>query len=108
MIATIFPKITQSLHENLTRYVHMFFSKFTSAHRKSYNSNHVPLRLIESCKKSLDQKMFVGVVPMDLVKSFRFYVAWPYCKDAHLRFFKELPCILLFILKKKKKESLNN
>ena len=58
------------LHENLTRYVHMFFSKFTSAHRKSYNSNHVPLRLIESCKKSLDQKMFVGAVPMDLSKAF--------------------------------------
>ena len=38
--------------------------------RKSYSSNHVPIRLIESCKISLDQKKFVGTVLMDLSKAF--------------------------------------
>ena len=58
------------LHENLTNYVDTFLSKFISAYRKYYSSNHVFIRLIESCKKSLDQKTFVGVVLMDLSKVF--------------------------------------
>ena len=44
------------LHGNLTNYVETFFSKFISADRKSYSSNHVLIRLIEKWKKSLDQK----------------------------------------------------
>ena len=36
------------------------FSKFISAYRICYCSNHVLVRLIKSWKKSLDQKMFFG------------------------------------------------
>ena len=36
------------LHENLTNYVDKFLSKFISADRKSFSSNHVLIRLIEN------------------------------------------------------------
>ena len=53
----IFSKIYERfLHENLTNYVNCFLSKFISAYRKSYSSSHVLIRLIESWKKSLDEK----------------------------------------------------
>ena len=58
------------LHENLTNYVNTFLSKFVSAYRKSYTTNHVLIRLTENWKKSLDQKKFVGAVLMDLSKAF--------------------------------------
>ena len=58
------------LHGNLTDCVETFFSKFISADRKSYSSNHVLIRLIEKWKKFLDQKKFVGAVLMDLSKPF--------------------------------------
>ena len=41
-----------------------------SAYRKKYSSNHVLIRLIESWKKQMDNKMFVGAVLMDLSKAF--------------------------------------
>ena len=46
-------------------YAEAFLSKFISAYRKSYSSNHVLLRLIENWKKS-----FVGTTLMDLSKAF--------------------------------------
>ena len=48
-LLNIFTKIYERfLHENLTNYVDTFLSKFISAYRKSYSSNHVLIRLIES------------------------------------------------------------
>ena len=58
------------IHNCLSSYAESFLSKFVSAYRKSYSSNHVLLRLIESWKKSLDNKNFVGTVLMDLSKAF--------------------------------------
>ena len=70
-LLNIFTKIYERfLHENLTNHTDTFLSKFISAYRKSYNFNHVLIRLIESWKKSLDQKKFVGAVLMDLSKAF--------------------------------------
>ena len=70
-LLNIFSKIYERfLHENLTNYVNSFLSKFISAYRKSYSSNHVLLRLIENWKKCLDEKKFVGAVLMDLSKAF--------------------------------------
>ena len=70
-LLNIFSKIfEQFLHEDLTNYVDTFLSKFISAYRKSYSSNHVLIRLIENWKKSLDPKKFVGAVLMDLSKGF--------------------------------------
>ena len=62
--------IFSKIYERLTNYVDTFLSKFISAYRKSYSSNHVLIRLIENWKKSLDQKKFVGAVLMDLSKAF--------------------------------------
>ena len=50
-LLNIFSKLYERfLHENLTNYVDTFLSKFISAYRKSYSSNHVLIRLIESWK----------------------------------------------------------
>ena len=66
----MFSKIYERfLHENLTNYVNTFLSKFISAYRKSYSTNHVLSRLIENQKKSLDEQKFVGAVLMDLSKA---------------------------------------
>ena len=54
----------------LSSYEESFLSKFVSACRKSYSSNHVLLRLIENWKKSLDNENFVGTILMDLSKAF--------------------------------------
>ena len=58
------------IHGCLSSYAESFLSKFISAYRKSYSSNHVLLRLIENWKKSLDNKNFVGTVLIDLSKAF--------------------------------------
>ena len=106
-LLNIFSKIyDRFLHENLTNYIDTFLSKFTSAYRKSYSSNHVLIRLIGSWEKSLDQKKFVGAVLKDLSKAFD-SIPHDLLIAKHLlclRFFKELPRILLFILKKKKRK----
>ena len=70
-LLNMFSKIYEKfLRENLTNYVNTFLSKFISAYRKSYSTNHVLIRLIENWKKSLDEKKFVGAVLMDLSKAF--------------------------------------
>ena len=70
-LLNIFSKIYERfLHENLTNYVDTFLSKFISAYRKSYSSNHVLIRLIESWKKILRPKRFVRAVLMDLSNAF--------------------------------------
>ena len=58
------------IHNCLSSDAESFLSKFVSAYRKSYSSNHVLLRLIENWKKSLDNKNFVGTALMDLSKAF--------------------------------------
>ena len=48
----------------------VFLSKFISAYRKSFSTNHVLIILIENWKKPLEMKKFVGTVSMDLSKVF--------------------------------------
>ena len=57
-------------HKNLTNYVKTFLSKSIFAHRKSYSTNHVLIRLIENWKKSLDEKKIAGAVLIYLSKAF--------------------------------------
>ena len=67
----MFSKIYQRfLHENIMNYVAVFLSKFISAYRKSFSTNHVLIILIENWKKPLEMKKFVGTVSMDLSKVF--------------------------------------
>ena len=58
------------LHDSLSNFTDKVLSKFVSAYRKSYSSNHVFLKLIEEWKKSLDDKNIIGAVLMDLSKAF--------------------------------------
>ena len=44
------------LHDSLSNFTDKILSKFVSAYRKSYSSNHVLLKLIEEWKKSVDYK----------------------------------------------------
>ena len=66
-----FSKIYERLlHDSLSNFTDKIFSKFVSAYRKSYSSNHILLKLIEEWKKSFDDKNIVGAVLMDLSKAF--------------------------------------
>ena len=58
------------LHDSLSKFTDNIFSKFISAYRKSYSSNHVLMRLIDDWKASLDNKKLVGTILMDLSKAF--------------------------------------
>ena len=58
------------LHDSLSNLTDKVLSKFVSAHRKSYSSNHVLLKLIEHWKKSIDDKNIIGAVFTDLSKAF--------------------------------------
>ena len=51
-------------------YVNTFLSKFISAYRKSYSTNHVLIRLIENWKKSQDEKKFCWCCPNGPIKGF--------------------------------------
>ena len=70
-LLNIFSKIYEMfIHGNLKNYIDSFLSRFMSAYRKSYSSNHVVLILIENGKKLLDQNKFVGAILTDLSKAF--------------------------------------
>ena len=58
------------LHDSLSNFTDKVLSKFFSAYKKSYSSNHVLLKLIEVWKKSLGDKNLIGAVLMDLSKAF--------------------------------------
>ena len=56
------------LHDSLSNFTDKILSKFVSAYRKPYSSNHVLLKLIEEWKKYLDDKNIIGAVLMYLSK----------------------------------------
>lgn len=56
-------------HQFLKQEIKLIFQFFLGCW-KSYSSNHDLIRLIESWKKFLDQKQFVGAVLMDISKAF--------------------------------------
>ena len=57
------------LDDSLFNFLDRILSKFISAYRKSYSSNHVFLKLMEEWKKYLDDKNIVAVL-MDMSKVF--------------------------------------
>ena len=58
-------KITQLLEK-----MNNLFFLFMSAHKESYNTQHVLIRLFEEWRKNLDNNYFTGVVLMNLSKAF--------------------------------------
>ena len=67
----LLPKVLERYIQNkLSEHIDKCLSNVISAYRKRYSSNHVLISMIEKWKKSLDNKMFVGAVLMDLSKAF--------------------------------------
>ena len=50
--------------------VNKFLSPKICAYRHGYNTQHALLKLVETCKKALDNKGFVGAVLLNLSKAF--------------------------------------
>ena len=50
--------------------INNLFAPFISAHKESYNTQHVLIRFIEEWKKNLDNNYFIGAVLMNLSKAF--------------------------------------
>ena len=58
------------IHDSLIPYINKCLSEFVAAYRKSYSSSDVLIRLLESWKKELDNKKYVGAILMDFSKAF--------------------------------------
>ena len=70
-ILNCFSKIYENfLNEQLLPFVNCSLSKFMSAYRSGYSTNHVLIQLIENWRHTLDNNLFTGVVLMDLLKAF--------------------------------------
>ena len=66
-----FSKIYENVIKNqMEKFFDKCLSKFMSAYRKAYSSQHVLIRLIEEWKRNLDKNFFVGAVMIDLSKAF--------------------------------------
>ena len=51
-------------------HINSFLSPYLCGYRKGFNSQHALISLIETWRKSLDNKSYGGVVLMDLSKAF--------------------------------------
>ena len=64
-------KIFERLIEKQVKpYTNSFLSPLLCGYREGYSTQHALLRLVENCKKALDQKMNAGAVFIDLSKAF--------------------------------------
>ena len=70
LLKWFFQNLWRFLHDNLSSFTDKILSKFVSAYRKFYSTNHVLLKLIEEWKKSLDDKSIIGAVLMYFSKGF--------------------------------------
>ena len=66
-ISKIFEKV---LKNQIMTYMDTMLSPYLSAYRKQYSAQHVLIRLLEQCRKALDNGNFVGAILMDLSKAF--------------------------------------
>ena len=70
-ILNTFSKIYERyIHNSLIPYIKKCLSDFAADYRKSYSSGYILIRLIESWKKELDNKKYVGAILLDLSKAF--------------------------------------
>ena len=71
---TVLPSVSKVFERLLANqmlpFVNNFLSPKVCGYRKGYNTQHALLKLVETCKKTLDNKGFVGAVLMDLSKAF--------------------------------------
>ena len=70
VIGSLSKIVERYVQDTIAEHMDKCLSIFISAYRKRYSSNHVLIRLLESWKKHMDNKKFVGAVLMDLSKAF--------------------------------------
>ena len=56
------------IKKQLVRFMEEYLSPLISAYRTNYSSQHVIIRLLEECRKKLDDNFVVGAVLTDLSK----------------------------------------
>ena len=66
-VSKIFERL---LAKQMLLFVNMFLSPKICGYRQGYNTQHAFIKLVETCKKTLDNKDFVGAVLMDLSRAF--------------------------------------
>ena len=69
ILAKIFERL---IHQQLSECSSCLFSPLLRGFRQRYNTQHVLLNLLQSCKSSIDKKGLAGAVFMDLSKAFDF------------------------------------
>ena len=70
-ILCCFSKIYETYLLNVIKpFINTFLSRYISAYRENYSTNHVLMRLIESWRNALDNNKIVGTILMDLSKAF--------------------------------------
>ena len=71
---TVLPSVSKVFERLLANQMLPIVNKFLSpkicGYRQGYNTQHALLKLVDTCKKTLDNKGFVGAVLMDLSKAF--------------------------------------
>ena len=71
---TVLPSVSKIFERLLAKQMLPFVNKFLSpkicGYLQGYNTQHALIKLVETCKKTLDNKGFVGAVFMDLSKAF--------------------------------------
>ena len=71
---TVLPSVSKVFERFLANQMLPTVNKFLSpkicGYRQGYNTQHALLKFLETCKKTLDNKGFVGAVLMDLSKAF--------------------------------------
>ena len=71
---TVLPSVSKVFERLLANQMLPFVNKFLSpkicGYRQGYNTLHALLKLVDTCKKALDNKGFVGAVLMYLSKAF--------------------------------------
>ena len=70
VIGSLSKVLERYIQNKISEHIDKCLSNLISAYRKKYSSNHVLIRLIETWKKHMDLKFFVGAVLMDLSKAF--------------------------------------
>ena len=70
-VLPILSKVFEKLMQNqINLHIKSFLSPYLCGYRKSFNSQHALISLIERWRKSLDNKGYEGAVLMDLSKAF--------------------------------------
>ena len=87
------------LYAQMTGYADTFLVRYLCGFRKGFNTQHALLRLMDTCKNSLDKKGVVGALLMDLSKAFDCIdhelliaklSAYGFCNDALLMIYSYL------------------